>query len=62
MKEFTCVICKKKFTGYGNNPYPLASKGRCCDDCDNLVVASRLDMHFTGATVKDVRQKYLGGK
>lgn len=34
----TCILCKKKFSEYGNNPWPLAEKGECCDDCDDLKV------------------------
>ena len=32
--EKNCVICKEKFTGYGNNPQPLAKSGECCDSCN----------------------------
>jgi hypothetical protein len=33
-----CPICGKTFIGYGNNPYPVANDGRCCDDCNHLSV------------------------
>ena len=33
-----CVICGKPFYGFGNNPAPVKNTGRCCDDCDLLVV------------------------
>lgn len=35
-----CILCKKEFTEYGNNPWPLASydDGQCCDHCDCLKV------------------------
>ena len=43
--EYICSICGKKFTGYGNNPYPV-TKGeddRCCDECnDTKVIPARL--------------------
>lgn len=35
---FKCVICGKTFYGFGNNPAPVKNTGRCCDDCDSLVV------------------------
>ena len=33
-KEYDCCICGRKFTGYGNNPYPVSNNGRCCNTCD----------------------------
>jgi hypothetical protein len=36
-----CVICKKEYSGYGNNAEPL-KKGFCCDGCNKLVIATRL--------------------
>lgn len=38
MKEIRCCICGRKFTGYGNNPAPVRKRGRCCDDCNYLIV------------------------
>jgi len=38
-----CVLCAEYFVGYGNNPYPLAEEGLCCDDCNNDVVYARLE-------------------
>ena len=37
-----CHICGKTFIGYGNNPYPVAKDGLCCDDCNEVVVCMRL--------------------
>lgn len=38
-----CVLCDKELENeYGNNPWPLADHGRCCDDCNDLVTASRM--------------------
>lgn len=37
-----CVLCLGVFFGYGNNPWPLAETGRCCDDCNRRVVEARL--------------------
>ena len=33
----TCSICGKKYSGFGNNAYPI-NQGRCCDCCNMLVV------------------------
>ena len=33
-----CVLCGKKYEGYGNNAQPL-KKGQCCDDC-NIIARS----------------------
>ena len=40
-KKFICVLCNEVFDGYGNNPEPLAEEGRCCDKCNNEVIARR---------------------
>jgi hypothetical protein len=38
-----CVLCDKQFTEWGNNPWPLAENGQCCDECDCLrVIPARL--------------------
>jgi len=37
-----CVICKDLFTGFGHNPDPISTKGRCCDNCNNIVILTRL--------------------
>jgi len=37
-----CVICGKSIIGYGNNPWPVLDDGRCCDECNNLVIRERL--------------------
>lgn len=33
-----CCICNKKFEGLGNNPYPIFTKGVCCDECNSKIV------------------------
>ncbi len=41
-----CVICGRKFGGYGNNADPVA-KGECCDDCNlKVVVPARIRMIY----------------
>lgn len=39
-----CCICGKTFYGYGNNPWPLNKDedARCCDECNNKVIAARI--------------------
>lgn len=40
---YKCVICRKEFTGYGNNPRPVLFHGRCCDKCNrNVVIPFRM--------------------
>ncbi len=41
-----CVICKKKFDGFGNNPQPLKEKGRCCDECNEAVIEARFKQAY----------------
>ena len=42
-EEKICCICGKKFTGWGNDPWPVKMEGECCDDCNNSqVLAARL--------------------
>jgi len=37
-----CSLCNVKFEGYGHNPDPLSSWGRCCDKCNNRVIEYRI--------------------
>lgn len=42
-----CVLCGDKIFGWGNNPSPLATKGKCCEICnDTRVIPARLAMMF----------------
>lgn len=43
-EEHICCWCGKKFTGYGNNPYPLVKDkdARCCDECNQIVIFERI--------------------
>ena len=36
-----CSICNEDFEGFGNNAEPI-NDGRCCDDCNNLVIMERM--------------------
>lgn len=38
--EQYCSICGKKYEGYGNNAQPV-NDGRCCDQCNTLIVIPR---------------------
>ena len=40
--EKVCCICGETFTGYGNNPYPIANNGKCCDKCNEKVILARI--------------------
>lgn len=43
MEKKICCICGKEFTGWGNSPYPIKQRGRCCDECNaNMVVPARI--------------------
>ena len=38
-----CVICGKKFKEWGNNPWPLAENGQCCNKCnEEEVIPARI--------------------
>jgi DNA-directed RNA polymerase subunit RPC12/RpoP len=41
--KYKCIICGKKFKGFGNNAEPLA-KGICCNKCNALVINERLKL------------------
>lgn len=46
MEEKVCCICGKKFTGWGNNPWPVNNEegAECCDDCNyEFVIPARLN-------------------
>lgn len=38
-----CIICGKQIVGYGNDPWPLADSGRCCDTCNSKVITARFE-------------------
>jgi hypothetical protein len=43
-----CSLCGKEFTGFGNNPEPLAHyRKRCCDECNaDKVIPARIDRMY----------------
>ncbi|MCR5491947.1 MAG: hypothetical protein K6F32_07465 [Bacilli bacterium] len=40
--SYTCCLCHRRFIGHGNNPDPLATEGRCCDECNRKVIEARI--------------------
>lgn len=52
-----CVLCKKYYGRYGHNAEPLA-KGRCCDACNEKVIAARMAMYF-GAEIEDATSEVI---
>ena len=54
-----CVLCKKHYGKYGHNAQPLAD-GRCCDACNDKVVAARMAMMFGAETMN--KRKVIGIK
>jgi hypothetical protein len=54
MKPFVCSICQCTIVEqYGNNAWPI-NEGRCCDNCDQLVIAARINQ-----IVEERRKKIL---
>lgn len=49
-QEQICCICGQKFTGWGNNPYPVVTdeNARCCNMCNEMrVLPARLAQMFS---------------
>jgi hypothetical protein len=38
-----CCLCGLPYERIGNNPKPLAEKGRCCDACNEIVIEARIN-------------------
>ena len=39
-----CCICGQLFSGWGNNPWPVADKGECCSICNlTTVIPARFE-------------------
>lgn len=54
-KNPKCCLCGRECENqWGNNPWPLAEKGVCCDDCNDLVTATRLSK-ITGEDPGEIR-------
>ena len=39
-----CCICGKTIKGYGHNPWPIKKDGKCCDECNKLVIQERIKL------------------
>jgi len=37
-KKYLCCICGTTSFGWGNNPSPVKTEGRCCDSCNSEIV------------------------
>ena len=44
--KMKCCICGQEIIdGFGNNPWPVKDKGKCCDLCNmSVVIKARLNM------------------
>jgi len=52
--DYVCCLCKESKQGWGNNPYPLAEEGRCCDECNNnKVIPARIEAVRKGKSVEE---------
>lgn len=41
-----CCICGELFEGFGHNPWPYETEGRCCDTCNSNIVVPRRIANF----------------
>ena len=47
-----CSICGKKYTGWGNNAWPV-NDGECCDKCNgDYVIPARIAQIYGGNHAK----------
>lgn len=52
---YECCICHKRFTDWGNNPWPIVTDkdARCCNACNGtVVVPARIAKMFNDTTPK----------
>ena len=63
-KNPKCCLCGRECENeWGNNPWPLAKKGVCCDECNDRVTAARLsaitgeDIDTLTETLREARRK-----
>lgn len=52
-----CCICGNQILDYGNNPYPVKANGKCCDDCNKLVILARLSTYGMTLVKKEKDEK-----
>jgi len=54
-----CCLCGRAFVGWGNNPYPCAEKGDCCNDCNrDKVVPARLSVIKFSKKTKEFQEQF----
>lgn len=54
--HYSCVICRQKFFGYGNNPYPVKNDGIACDSCNaQVVIPARFNAILSREVNTDIR-------
>tara|TARA_R100000808_G_C2127337_1_gene137322 strand:+ start:538 stop:732 length:195 start_codon:yes stop_codon:yes gene_type:complete len=60
MNMKNCAICKREFLEFGNNPWPIKKKGRCCDKCNisKVIPARLLLLEFNTSTDINKQSKY----
>lgn len=52
-----CSICGQPYYGYGNNAKPI-NDGRCCNQCNNLVIEQRLLYLYEEHERQEIMRKY----
>ena len=46
LRKYTCVICSKVCSGFGNNPFPIKNSGECCNTCNAIkVIPERISLY-----------------
>lgn len=61
-KEQVCVLCNETFTGWGNNPHPLAEEGVACNSCNfEKVVPTRIKAMNKDEIVKEEKLEDADG-
>ncbi len=50
-------ICGQPYYGYGNNAEPI-NDGRCCNQCNNLVIEQRLMYLYEEHERQEIMRKY----
>ena len=38
LPENSCCLCRQRFRGYGNNPWPVLQDGKACEECNVKIV------------------------
>jgi hypothetical protein len=54
-----CCLCGLPYEAIGNNPSPLAPKGRCCDACNEVVTEARINVRAIAEEIDRVESAML---